>query len=225
VNNWFQSYLTNRTQFVEISQTDRNKYTQYRFQSSSRAISYGIPQGSILGPLLFLIYINDLPLNIQGAKLILYADDTNVLIVDKNEESLQTKLSLVMKQLENWFFKNDLFINTTKRAAMSFHLCCSKPPFKPCIMLRNTEVKYKPEVKFLGMRITENLSWHAHICSLCHSLSRTFFIIKSAKSTQSSQVLWNIYFAYFHSRHRYGIILWGGGVQRKHKGITQSKKR
>jgi hypothetical protein len=95
---------------------------------------------------LFLIYIDDLPLNIQGAKLILYADDMNVLVVDRNEEALQTKLSSVMKQLDNWFFKTYLFINTTKTAAMSFHLCCSKPPFKPCILLRNTEVDYMPEV-------------------------------------------------------------------------------
>jgi hypothetical protein len=141
--------------------------------------------------------------------LILYADNTNVLIVDKNEEALQTKLSLVMKQLEIWVFKNDLFINITKTAAMSFHICHSKSPLKPCIMLRNTEVKYKPEVTFLGMCITENLSWHAHICSLCHGLSRNFFIIKSVKSTLISHVLWNIYFAYIHSRLRYGIILWG----------------
>ena len=84
VNKWCQSYLTNGIQFVEISQIDRSKYVhQHRFQSSSKAISYGIPQGSILGPLLFLIYINDLPLNIQGAKLIVYADDTNVLVIDR----------------------------------------------------------------------------------------------------------------------------------------------
>jgi hypothetical protein len=86
-----------------------------------------------------------------------------------------------MKQLDKWFLKNDLFINTTKTAAMSFHLCRSKPPFKPRILLRNTETEYMPEVKFLGVCITENLSWHAHIISLCHSLSKTFFIIKSAK--------------------------------------------
>jgi hypothetical protein len=183
VNKWFQSYLTNRTQFVEISQIDRSKYPQHRFQSSSRAISYGIPQGSILGPLLFLIYFNNLPLNIQGAKLILYADVMNVLIVERNEKALQTKLSLVMKHFENWFLKNDLFINTTKTAAVSFHLCLSKPPFKPRILLQNTEVKYMPEVTFLGMHITENLSWHAHISSLCHSVSKTLFIIKSVKST------------------------------------------
>jgi retron-type reverse transcriptase len=88
----------------------------------------GVPQGSILEPLLFLIYINGVPLNIQGAKLILYADDTNVLVSDKNEKALQTKLSLVMKQLEIWFLKNDLIINTTITVAMSFHLCHSSLP-------------------------------------------------------------------------------------------------
>ena len=66
------------------------------------------------------------------------------------------------------------------------------------------------EVIFLGMCITENLRWQAHICSSCHSLSKTFFIIKSVKNILSSHVLRNIYFVYFHLRLRYGIILWGG---------------
>ena len=67
--------------------------------------------------------------------MILYADDTNVLVVDRNEEALQTKLSLVMKQLEIWFLKNDLIINTTKTVAILFHLCHSNLPFKPHILL------------------------------------------------------------------------------------------
>jgi len=182
VNRWFQSYLTNRTHFIEISQTDRSKHTQHRFQSSSRTITHGVPQGSILGPLLFLIYINDLSLNIKGAKLNLYADDMNVLVIDRNEEALQTKLSSVMKQLEIWFLKNDLIINTTKTVALSFHLCRSLPHFKLHILLRNKEIDYVPEVKFIGMCITENLSWQAHICSLCHRWVNLFSLLNLLKT-------------------------------------------
>jgi len=101
---WFKSYLTNRTQFVEISKIERSNHNQHRFQSSSMVMAHGELQDSILGPLLFLVHINDLPLNIQEAKLALYADDTNILVVEKNDEVLQARLSSVMRQLEVWFF-------------------------------------------------------------------------------------------------------------------------
>jgi hypothetical protein len=110
-NKWVKSYLTNRTQFVEISHTNGSNCTRCKFQSSPRVIAHGVPKGSILGPLLFLEYINDLPMNIQDAKLVIYADETNILGTDNDKENLQTKLSSVMKLLEGWFLNNDLNVN------------------------------------------------------------------------------------------------------------------
>jgi hypothetical protein len=123
------------------------------------------------------------------------------LVTGKDEDDLQTQLSSVTKQLEVWFINNDLIVNTTKTVAMSFHLCQSKPPYKPSIVLQNTEIAYKTEVKFLAMHITENLNWQAHIHPLCCRLSKTYFSIKSLKNALSNHMLWNIYFAY---------LFWGG---------------
>ena len=137
--------------------------------------------GLSLGPLLFLIYINDLLLNIQEAKLILYADDTNVLITDMSPDTLQTKLSLVVKQLESWVLNNDLIINCSKTVDMSFQICHSIPTYKPHILLQNNGIEYKNVVKFLGLYITGNLNWRAHICYLCNNLSKYVFVIKCVK--------------------------------------------
>lgn len=88
-NMWFKSYLPNRTQFVEITLSNR---TRRRYQSSPRVNAHGVPHDSNLGPLLCLVYINDLPLNIHKAKLVLYADETNILVVDKNTEALISQI-------------------------------------------------------------------------------------------------------------------------------------
>ena len=133
----------------------------------------------------------------------------NIFVVDKNED-VQARLSTVTKQLQVWFLNNNLIINTTKTVAMSFHLCQLTPFYKAHILLLNTEIAYMSDVKFLGMYITKNIIWQAHICSLCHSLSKTYYIIKSLKNILSNRMLWNIYFTYFQLRLRYGIILWGG---------------
>jgi len=91
MNSWFRSYLTNKSQFIELNQSDSSCVTVNRYSSSSTEIKQGVPQVSVLGPLLFLLYINDLPLNIHGANLGTYADDINVLITDSDVGSLQNK--------------------------------------------------------------------------------------------------------------------------------------
>jgi hypothetical protein len=128
-------------------------------------------------------------MNIQVAKLVIYADETNILVTDNDRETLQAKLSSVTKQLEAWFLNNDLNVNTTKTVAMLFYLCQSKPPYKPNILLQNAEITYMYEVKFLGMYITENFSSQAHICSLCHSFSKSYYMVKSLKNTLSTHML------------------------------------
>jgi hypothetical protein len=173
-------------------------------------MAHGVKEGSILWPLLFFVYVNDVPLNIHKAKLVLYADDTNILVTGNDEETLQAKLSSVMKQLEVRFLNIDIIVNTTKTVAKLFYLCQSKPPYISSILLQNTEIAYMSEVKCLGMYITENLSWQAHIRFLCHSLSKTYYIIKFLKNILNIRMPLNIYFAYFQLQLRYGIILWEG---------------
>ena len=210
LNTWFRSYLSGRSQYVSLTQIDKKKGVLYKYSSSLRVNLNGVPQGSILGPLLFLIYINDLPYNLQGTKFVLYADDTNILIVDKEEEMLQQKITSVMKHMEKWFSDSDLIVNIDKTCAISFHHYQNHQPIKPSIKLQNKIIGYKTELKFLGLNVTETLTWQTQIQSLSTSLCKSYYMIKSLKNITSTRMIWNVYFAYVESRLRYGIIFWGG---------------
>jgi sarcosine oxidase/L-pipecolate oxidase len=78
---WFKSYLTNKSQCIEINKSNSSNVIISRYRSTCREIKQGVPQGSVLGPLLFLLYVNDLPLNIHGANLVMFANDINVLVM------------------------------------------------------------------------------------------------------------------------------------------------
>jgi hypothetical protein len=116
-----------------------------------------VPQGSILGHILFSLYINDLPLNVTGTKIVLFADDTNILVSDKNKNNLQRKLNKVMAELHAWFILNDLVVNIEKTLAMSFHTTQNKEPLFPHIAFAGRDIPYNTETKFLGIYIKENM--------------------------------------------------------------------
>jgi hypothetical protein len=193
-NLWFKSYLTQRVQFVEINQTDYNNTKQNRYISSSREGRHGIPQGSGLGPLLYLLFINDLPLNIRGAKVVLCADDTNLLITGKDECVLQHKITKVMREVETWLQKSNLIINTEKTIAMSFHSKQMRLPLRPKVIFKNLEIVCKSELRFFGFSITENLKWDAHTRALSSKLCKVVYIIKSLKEMINSYMIRCMYY-------------------------------
>ena len=121
INSWFRSYLSSRKQFIEISHTNMSSGKVNTYRSSSLDIEQGVPQGSVTGPLLFLLYTNDLPKNVHDAQVVMFANDISVLILDSDARELQVTINGVVTELETWLNGNDLVINTGKSGVMSFH--------------------------------------------------------------------------------------------------------
>ena len=109
-NDWFKSYLSNRLQYVSVN----------GFHSKSEMMKFGVPQGSVLGPLLFLIYINDLRNAIYHSTVHHFADDTNLLYVNKNLKTIQNKMNKDLKSLVTWLRANKISLNASKTELIIF---------------------------------------------------------------------------------------------------------
>jgi len=128
---------------------------------------------------LFLLYTNELPLNIQDAKLALFADVINIRILDKNIDAIQERLNRFMKQFKTWFSNNSLIINTDTTRARLFHSNKTSNLVKPKTVFNNAEINYTSKAKFLGISISNNLKCNTHIQVLCSKLNNIFSMIAS----------------------------------------------
>ena len=155
--------------------------------------------------------------------MVLFADDINILIIDKNIGAVQARSNRVIKQFETWFSNNSHIINNDKTKAMLFHLNKTCNLIMPTIVFKNVEIRYTFEFKFLGINISNFLIWNTHIQFLCSQLNKVSYLISSLSGDLSLFMLRNIYFTKFQFLIRYGIILWGGG-KRERKGIRNTKK-
>jgi hypothetical protein len=152
-----------------------------------------------LGPLLFLLYINDCTENVQGVKLVLFADDTNLLNTGKDEFDLQHKIINIMRELEIWF-KKKFVINIEETFAISFYSKQMIVPLRPQIIFKNIGITSQSELRFIGMYITENnKKWGAHAVSLRAKLYKVVYMMKTLKETMSPCMINFFVFSNFES--------------------------
>lgn len=201
----FKSYLLNRTQMVEIDD-DKAKVCS-RWETTKT----GVPQGSILGPLLFLLYVNDLPENVNQGTITLFADDTSILINDSSLDRLKSISETALTTLEKWFQLNRLILNVEKSQFIQFNKQ-NKQNKQILITHNNNPIKETAIVKFLGLHLDIGLTWAEHTSKLENKLSSVCYLLRALKSLLDLKTLKMVYHAYFHSVMTYGIIFWGNST-------------
>ena len=154
--NWFQSYLTNRKQYVEVNGAS----------SDVLDVMCGVPQGSVLGPLLFLIFINDLPAVCKKLKFYLFTDDTNIYFESDSLDLLGKTMNKELKKVDKWLTTNRLALNVDKSHFALFHSSSNIPHRKIRIKIRNKRITEENDVKCLGVLLDSILSWKPHITEI-----------------------------------------------------------
>lgn len=207
----FSSYFENRYQKVQISNQGEI------FESEWDSSETGCPQGSVLGPILFLVFMADLPYNTKSihSKTIQYADDTSVMVKEGSHGSLEANLEESMTNLNVWFDKNGLKMNRNKTLVVKFSLRSSN------FDTSSTSDK----VKFLGVYIDSTLNFSYHIEAMISKLNSVCFSLKVLTTCVDIKILKKVYFSNFESILTYGLIIWGGTSLENFTRIFKIQKR
>ena len=206
------SYLKNRLQ--------RTKFNG--LLSSERIITTGVPQGSILGPLLFIIYINDLSNICDDSNFYFFADDTALTVKSSSVEDLQSKINVLMPKVTKWFNANKLSINTKKT---NFQIYSNLVIDNFDIYLNGSKIRREKEVKYLGVLVEENLKFNQHINNISSTVSKNIGVMGRVKSYLSSRELLLLYNALVLPHLNYCAVVWGSNYQTRLDKLTKLQKR
>ena len=216
INKLIQCYLANRKQYVSIN----------GFDSSLRDLTCGVPQGSSLGPLLFLIYINDFRLCLEKTNSGHFADDTFVIYSGKKTKTIETVVNTELKKVSIWLRLNKLSLNTSKTELIFFH--SRRHPLNYddiSIKFNNQKLSPVDHVKYLGMYIDKYLNWNLHIQELSKKLSRANGILSKLRHYAPLETCLQVYYALFYSHLNYACNIWGLTTEENLKKIEVLQKK
>ena len=197
-NKWFYSYLEKRKQFVTI----------YSVSSDTRIIKCGVPQGSILGPLLFIWYVNDIMNVSQLVNLILFADDTNMFISDNDLTSLVVKANDELSKLSLWFRVNRLSLNVKKTNFILFRTKNKRMTEDVKIHIDGVDISRVTTTTCVGVIINETLTWDDYMKLIYNKISISIGIIQRVSYNLLTSVLFSLYYTMVHSYFKYCNIIW-----------------
>lgn len=195
------------------------------FQSSLRPISRGVPQGSILGPLLFNLYINDLVNIEKSAKFIIYADDSSILFSGPNINDLVLQCNNTLSKLSTWSRLNEIKINPLKTKIIIFRARSKVVTRLSPIVYEGLNIAVVNEHKILGVTFSAHLSWNSHVEELCRKLSSTTGALSRCQRLLPSKVKLQVYYALFASYINYCSLVWATTTKRNLNKILLLQKR
>lgn len=215
INQWIMSYLCDRQFLVKVEHEHSDFYS----------VNTGTPQGSVLGPLIFLLYVNDLPDHITDGTTFMYADDTTIVISDSGVDGVCRKLEGVIAQFKYWCDKNRLIINFAKTQYVHFRGKSRHVEFGNVRMndMNNAQLVFNSEVKFLGAVVDSCFTWKQHIEYVADKLSSAYYAITSLKNKFSKETLMSVYYALVYPHLSYAVAVWGQSTDSSRLFILQKR--
>ena len=205
-NSLCASYLANRTHYVEFKNS----------QSKHTNMNVGVPQGSIMGPLLFIIYINDIIFSCNIFKFTLYADDTTLFTTIKSPDENNSHTQLINNELSkvtNWLLANKLSLNAAKTKFIVFSMPQNKINI-PVLRLADSDIECVDSFNFLSITIDKHVNWVAHTNKVASRISRTTGVLNRLKNILPIYILKSIYTSLIMCHLNYGILVWGHTLNR-----------
>ena len=188
-----------------------------------------MPQGSILGPLLFLLFINDLPNCTNKLKFILFADDTNILYSTDDYSSLSISLNNELQKVSKWFNANKLTLNTDKSNYILFHTVKQKQKYNSLenmiLKINNTLIERVYCTKFLGVYIDHDISWKTHICYVRKKISQNIGVIGKLRHILPKYILITLYNTLVLPFLSYCNVVWANTYPSKLESLFLLQKR
>ena len=225
---WFHSYLTDRLQYTSISKFSTHNSPHNilltEVKSDLSSIICGVPQGSILGPLLFNLYVNDLPqIDNISSYYLLYADDTNIIFSTNDSSSLNKKMDTVLSNTTSWFKRNHLSLNTQKTNYM--HIIPKHNSPHEQVTVNHSKINKTDQTKFLGITITPDLSWKTHISQVIKKVKPGIAMLYKLRNSLPTPALLQIYFSLIHCHLSYAILVWGNSPQNQMTKLLKLQKK